>query len=140
MAAPREKKPAATVPEVSLIVRVDMGGHGRLGPGKMLLLENIDSFGSISAAGREMNMSYRQAWDLVNQLNRAFVEPVVESHAGGKSGGGASLTPLGKALVAHYRAITEATRKAASRDVAAIMAQLRPVEPMDESALVAETD
>ena len=140
MAAPKSKKPAATVPDVSLIVRVDMGAHGRLGPGKMMLLDNIDRHGSISAAGRAMNMSYRQAWDLVDQLNRAFVELVVESHAGGKSGGGASLTPLGRALVAHYSAIAEATRKAAARDIAVIMGKLRPVEPIDESALVAEMD
>ena len=118
----------AQIPEVSLIVRVDLGAHGRLGPGKMLLLENIAKLGSISAAGRAMNMSYRQAWDLVDQLNRAFVEPVVASQTGGKSGGGASLTPFGVELVAGYRRIAERTKAAAHADIAAITGKLKPVD------------
>ena len=116
------------VPDVSLIVRVDLGAHGRLGPGKMLLLANIAEFGSISAAGRAMNMSYRQAWDLVDQLNRAFVEPVVASQTGGKSGGGASLTPFGRELVTHYQQIAAQAKRGAAKDIAAIMAKLRPVD------------
>jgi molybdate transport system regulatory protein len=112
---------------VSLIVRVDLGAHGRLGPGKMLLLERIATSGSISAAARTMNMSYRQAWDLVDQLNRAFAEPVVSSQTGGRSGGGAALTPFGRALVERFRAIETATAAATAGDVAAIEAALRPV-------------
>jgi molybdate transport system regulatory protein len=115
-------------PDVSLIVRVDLGPHGRLGPGKMLLLANIDEFGSISAAGRAMNMSYRQAWDLVDQLNRAFLEPVVASQTGGKSGGGAALTPFGQELAGHYRRIAAETQRAAAKEIAAIRAKLRPVD------------
>lgn len=118
----------AHIPDVSLIVRVDLGPHGRLGPGKMLLLENIATLGSISAAGRAMNMSYRQAWDLVDQLNRAFVEPVVASQAGGKSGGGASLTPFGADLVARYRRIAASAETAARADILAISQKLNPVD------------
>jgi molybdate transport system regulatory protein len=113
-------------PSVSLIVRVDLGVHGRLGPGKMLLLEKIDALGSISAAGRAMNMSYRQAWELVDQLNRAFIEPVVASKTGGKSGGGAALTPMGRQIVTQYRAIQDQARGAAAPDLAAITAALKP--------------
>jgi molybdate transport system regulatory protein len=91
----------------------------------MLLLEHIETFGSISAAGRAMNMSYRQAWDLVDQLNKAFIEPVVASQTGGKSGGGASLTPMGQRIVAHYRAIEQATNTNAARDLAAIRNALK---------------
>ena len=116
------------VPDVSLIVRVDMGPHGRLGPGKMLLLDNIDKHGSISAAGRAMNMSYRQAWDLVDQLNRAFLEPVVASQTGGKAGGGASLTAFGQELVAHYHRIASDAERASRKDIAAIMSKLRPAD------------
>lgn len=118
----------AQVPEVSLIVRVDLGAHGRLGPGKMLLLEQIDALGSISAAGRAMNMSYRQAWELVDQLNKAFAEPVAASQTGGKSGGGAVLTPFGHELVKRYRQIAAQAERAAAADIAAIMGKLRPVE------------
>jgi molybdate transport system regulatory protein len=52
-----------------------------------------------------MNMSYRRAWLLVDSLNQIFREPVVETQAGGKSGGGALLTPFGRALVERYRAM-----------------------------------
>ncbi len=121
------------VPQVSLIVRVDLGAHGRLGPGKMLLLEKIDALGSISAAGRAMNMSYRQAWELVDQLNKAFTEPVAASQTGGKSGGGASLTPFGHELVKRYRQIAAHAERAASADIAAIMGKLRPVEVVGQS-------
>ena len=114
--------------DVSLIVRVDMGPHGRLGPGKMLLLANIEEFGSISAAGRAMNMSYRQAWDLVDQLNRAFIDPVVASQTGGKSGGGASLTPFGRELVTHNQQNAAQAQRGAAKDIAAIAAKLRPVD------------
>jgi molybdate transport system regulatory protein len=125
---PNECTPLKHAPpedDISLIVRVDLGVHGRLGPGKMLLLEHIEKFGSISAAGRAMNMSYRQAWDLVDQLNKAFIEPVVASQTGGKSGGGASLTPMGQRIVAHYRAIEQATNTNAARDLAAIRKALK---------------
>ena len=118
----------AQMPEVSLIVRVDLGARGRLGPGKMMLLEKIDALGSISAAGRAMNMSYRQAWELVDQLNKAFTEPVAASQTGGKSGGGAVLTPFGRELVMRYRHIAAHAEHAASADIAAIMGMLRPVD------------
>jgi molybdate transport system regulatory protein len=116
------------LPDISLIVRIDLGVHGRLGPGKIMLLDNIAQHGSISAAGRAMNMSYRQAWDLVDQLNRAFTEPVVASQTGGRSGGGAALTDFGHALVAHYRAITASVARAAAPDVQAIAAKMRPAD------------
>lgn len=114
-------------PDVSLIVRIDLGAHGRLGPGKLLLLERIAESGSISAAARSMNMSYRQAWDLVDQLNCAFDEPVVSSHAGGKAGGGAVLTPFGHSLIVTVRAIMRLAGQATSREVEALRVKLRPV-------------
>jgi len=122
------------VPEVSLIVRIDLGAHGRLGPGKILLLQNIDELGSISAAGRAMNMSYRQAWELVDQLNKAFAEPVAVSQTGGKSGGGAVLTPFGHELVKRYRHIAASIAKATSADIAAIQGKLRPAQEAQPEA------
>lgn len=97
----------------NLIVRIDLGIHGRLGPGKLQLLQKIDDLGSISAAGREMRMSYRQAWALVDQLNHAFKEPVVASQTGGKSGGGAHLTDFGKLLLTHCNALIGNAKKTA---------------------------
>jgi molybdate transport system regulatory protein len=76
-----------------------------LGPGKIRLLELIRDTGSISGAGRAMGMSYRRAWLLVDDLNRAFKEPLVVTQMGGTGGGGAELTPLGADVARRYRAI-----------------------------------
>jgi molybdate transport system regulatory protein len=89
----------------TLSIRIDLDDDGRLGPGKVLLLERIAEHGSIAAAGRSMQMSYRRAWELVSEINASFGRPLVAPQMGGRRGGGASLTPLGRALVGHYRAI-----------------------------------
>ena len=60
-----------------LSIRIDFDQEGRLGPGKVALLERIASEGSISAAGRSMNMSYKRAWELVAEINQSFTEPLV---------------------------------------------------------------
>ncbi len=103
-----------------LSIRVDLDDNGRLGPGKVALLEAIDAHGSISAAGRAMNMSYRRAWDLVSEINASFREPLVISQPGGRHGGGARLTALGADLVRHYRAIETAAAAASAPHLAAL--------------------
>jgi molybdate transport system regulatory protein len=114
-----------------LSIRIDLAGACRVGPGKMRLLELIDETGSISAAGRAMAMSYRRAWLLVESLNRAFRAPVVAAQPGGRRGGGASLTPAGRALLEHYRTIERAAAAAVQPHLAAIEDALK--EP-DEGA------
>jgi molybdate transport system regulatory protein len=96
-------------------VRIDFGAFGALGPGKIHLLELIDRLGSIATAGREMNMSYRRAWLLVESLNQAFQQPVVEAQRGGKEGGGAALTPFGRDIVRRYREIESGAADAVER-------------------------
>ena len=81
---------------------------GRIGPGKIALLEQIDLTGSISAAGRALGMSYRRAWLLVDELNRLFAAPVVTTQMGGSHGGGAALTTLGNEIVTRFRALERA--------------------------------
>jgi molybdate transport system regulatory protein len=87
----------------SLTIRIDLSRTRGIGPGKIRLLEMIDKTGSISAAGREMKMSYRRAWLLLDELNHAFREPVATAAQGGRSGGGTQLTPFGRRLVHGYR-------------------------------------
>ncbi len=70
-----------------------------LGFGRVVLLERIDEFGSISAAARSMQMSYRHAWKLVDSMNRQSQTPIVEKSTGGKGGGGAILTQAGHLAV-----------------------------------------
>ena len=86
-------------PHPSLSVRIDIDAGGRIGPGKIELLETIHRSGSISAAGRAMEMSYKRAWDLVDEINRICRQAAVERQTGGKNGGGAVLTPFGLSLV-----------------------------------------
>ena len=73
-----------------------------MGPGKAQLIERIAATGSISSAARDMGMSYRRAWQLVEALNRSFRSPVIETAVGGPRGGGARVTPLGRKLVADF--------------------------------------
>ena len=115
---------SATTSLPSLSVRIDLDGIGRIGPGKILLLEQIRSHGSISAAGRAMNMSYKRAWDLVDEINHLCRRPAVERQAGGKNGGGAVLTPFGLSLVARYRKIERSAESAARKELQALRADI----------------
>ena len=108
----------------SLSLRIDLEPHGRIGPGKVELLEQIAAFGSISAAARRMEMSYKHAWDLVEELNRLFGKPVISTQSGGNRGGGAQLTPVGLAVVARFRAIERAAAFAAAQHMAALQAEI----------------
>ncbi len=104
-----------------------------LGPGKAELLARIAETGSIAAAGRQMGMSYKRAWMLVEEMNAAFRVPLVSSTRGGSGGGGARLTDAGAEVLRLYRDIVKAARDAASGHIAALEAMLRPVAPPDVS-------
>ena len=112
------KSSASPLP--SLSVRIDLDTEGRIGPGKIQLLENIHACGSISAAGRAMDMSYKRAWDLVDEINRICRQAAVERQTGGKNGGGAVLTPFGISLVARYRRIERDAASAVRKDLEAL--------------------
>lgn len=105
-----------------LSIRIDFDDEGRLGPGKVTLLERIAREGSISAAGRSMNMSYKRAWELVSEINRTFEAPLVLAQTGGRAGGGAQLTKRGQELIRHYRAIEHKALSATARHVKALQA------------------
>jgi molybdate transport system regulatory protein len=115
----------------SLSLRINLDPEGRIGPGKIALLEQIATFGSIAAAGRSMGMSYRRAWELVEELNAIFGKQVVERQIGGRHGGGAKLTVLGLALVSRFRAIERAAAEAAQAHLSALQVEVvqTPREP-----------
>jgi molybdate transport system regulatory protein len=116
-------KPAvASLPFLS--IRIDLDAEGRIGPGKIQLLEEIHACGSISAAGRAMDMSYKRAWDLVDEINRVCGQPAVERQVGGKNGGGAVLTAFGLSLVDRYRRIESAATKAARKQLLALKSEI----------------
>ncbi len=108
-------KHAALLPALS--VRIDLDVDGRIGPGKIKLLENIATHGSISAAGRAMGMSYKRAWDLVDEIGRVCGQAAVDRQTGGKNGGGAVLRPFRASLVARYRKIERIATSAVRKDL-----------------------
>ena len=101
-----------------LSLRIDLSNGTRLGPGKAQLLSLIEEHGSIRAAGAAMGMSYRRAWLLADEINRMFKEPSIFTRHGGRSGGGAGLTPFGETLLGACRRMDAESRKALQTDLA----------------------
>ena len=89
----------------SIRFRIDFAENLNLGPGKIALLEAIGDHGSLSTAAAALGLSYRRAWLLLDSLNKTFNQPVTYSNAGGKNGGGSSITAFGRLLVKQYRAL-----------------------------------
>lgn len=110
-------------------IRVLIGSATALGPGKVDLLEAIAEGGSISAAARTMNMSYRRAWLLVDAMNRCFHGDVVVATTGGHGGGGAALSELGHEVLRRYREMEAKAAASIKNEVAAFAELLR--EPED---------
>lgn len=93
-----------------------------LGYGRVVLLERIGEYGSISQAARSMGMSYKHAWDLLDSMNRQGGCKMVETSRGGKKGGGAALTPAGEKAIAlfwKYHGLFQATLRGMSAELAA---------------------
>ena len=86
-----------------ILIKVDFGDGLKLGPGKVRLLELVGETGSISAAARQMEMSYRRAWLLMAELNHMFGRAVIETSAGGSGGGGAKITEFGLRVMQTFR-------------------------------------
>jgi molybdate transport system regulatory protein len=83
--------------------RIDFAERSSVGPGKICLLEAIRDAGSLSQGARNIGMSYRRAWLLVESLKQSFREPVTVASKGGKAGGGMLVTEFGNALIRGYR-------------------------------------
>ena len=88
-----------------LRVRLMLGDTIALGPGKARLLQAVAETGSITAAAKSMGMSYRRAWMLIDDMNRCFKQPLVETAKGGARGGGASVSEFGRDVLGHYLAM-----------------------------------
>ena len=106
-------------------LRVRLAPGIDMGPGKADLLEGIRDTGSIAAAGRRMRMSYKRAWQLVDELNRLFDAPLVAAIKGGAGGGGAELTKTGADVLARYRRMHAACCRTIVRDVEALQRHRR---------------
>lgn len=105
-------------------VRILIGAATALGPGKVDLLQAIETHGSISGAARDMGMSYRRAWLLVDAMNASFASELVTASTGGKGGGGAVVTELGHEVMRRYRDMEDKAAKsvaAEARDFAKLL-------------------
>lgn len=106
---------------LSIRIYLDPPHHG-LGPGMAQLLEGVAAQGSIRKAAADMTMSYRKAWLLIKNMEDTFGGPVLVTSIGGKKGGGAQLTALGKTLLAFYRRIEKRAQRATATDLKALLA------------------
>ena len=117
-------RPPAPHPDTRLSLRLVFGDRAMLGPGKADLLEQIGATGSISAAGRQMKMSYKRAWMLVEEMNAAFRDPLVDSTRGGPNGGGARLTEAGQTVLAQYRDLEATVLQTGAAQIATLRGML----------------
>lgn len=109
-------------------IRISLGPSIAIGPGKADLLNLIDELGSISAAAKQMKMSYRRAWELVDVMNRCFDQPLVVSSVGGSHGGGAQLTEFGRQVLCTYKSIILNAKNACSKELDFIHQHLKSIE------------
>lgn|SRR6185369_39766 len=116
-----------------VLLRFYLSPDRPLGPGKIRILESIRDGGSISGAAREMGMSYRSAWLLVDSMNSQFKQPVVSTTTGGPGGGSAKVTEFGKSLIRRYRAMERSAQRAIEKDLATLERDLR--QPRNRKAL-----
>lgn len=109
-----------------VVLRIDFDGERYIGHGRIELLEFIDEFGSIAKAAKAMGMSYKRAWYLAESINSTFNEPAVTRQHGGKGGGSAELTALGKSVVKEYRAMEAGVRKTYAKSLKKLEKALGP--------------
>jgi len=112
-----------------IFVRIEFPSGTRFGPGKAALLEAVDRTGSISAAARDLDMSYRRAWLLLDSVNHLFAQPTLEAGPGGAGGGGARLTTFGRNLLNRYRRLERAADRATAADRRALERLARTARP-----------
>lgn len=105
----------------SIRFRIDFAESSNIGPGKIALMEAIRTHGSLSEAARELKMSYRRAWLLLDSLNKSFDRPVSINSAGGSGGGGAIITDFGVLLIRSYRALESEISVIAKRHLKSIL-------------------
>ncbi|MBH1958450.1 MAG: TOBE domain-containing protein [Burkholderiales bacterium] len=100
----------ATQPKLTGKLLIDTAMGNFLGDKRIRLLEAIDKLGSISQAAKAVPMSYKTAWDAVDDMNNVAPEPLVHRSTGGHHGGGTELTAFGRRLIAFYRALENESR------------------------------
>jgi len=117
-------------PRLDIRLRIDFGATSSMGPGKIVLLEQIARSGSLSQAARELGMSYRRAWQLLNDLNHSFHESVATASVGAAGGGTVQLTAFGEELIAAYREVERAALEATRTRFAGLLKEPEPAKSL----------
>lgn len=97
---------------------IECDGERFFGPGPVELLERINDTGSINQAAKQMEMSYKKAWEIINMLNTSSAQPLVVTQTGGSSGGGSVITDEAKAIIVWYRQLRERFKDFLERETA----------------------
>lgn len=103
---------------IKIKIQITNNNQIAFGPGKAQLLEAINQLGSISAAAKSMNMSYKRAWDLVAVMNASFKSPLVTTAVGGSQGGYTALTDTGHQVLQTYNAAIKNADQYIQRELA----------------------
>jgi molybdate transport system regulatory protein len=111
-------------------LRIDFGPTISVGPGKIVLLEQITRTGSLSQAARELGMSYRRAWQLLDDLNHSFQYAVATASVGGAGGGGVEVTAFGAELITAYRDVERAALETTRARFAGLIKEPEPAKSL----------
>ena len=107
-----ESKPSMLKIKTKVWIEDQQGGLV-FGSGRLRILSAVLDHGSIQAAAKELNMSYRAVWGKIKATEERLGQPLITRRTGGTGGGGSELTPLGKALVTRFRQLQSQTEMAA---------------------------
>ncbi|HSM63082.1 MAG TPA: hypothetical protein VK833_04000 [Gillisia sp.] len=96
-----------SIKKINSRIWIERNGKPFLGYGKILLLKKIEETNSINAAAKELSISYKKAWEMMNSINETGKEPATIKKTGGRNGGGTVVTGYGKELIRQFEEIND---------------------------------
>lgn len=113
-------------------VWLEYRGKPLIGRGGAEILEEIERQQSLSKAAKRLGMSYRYVWSYVRDVEKTLGARIVETHRGGKAGGGgARLTAAGKSLLEEYRLVGSRLEEVLSEVPCILRGRVKSVERED---------
>lgn len=96
-----------TAKKIDALLALRSEGKFLIGRDRIKVLEAVAQHGSISKAAKAAGFSYKAAWDAVAAINNLLPSPAFVTKAGGKSGGGAEVTPEGRKLIETFHRLED---------------------------------
>lgn len=88
-------------------VWIERDGEVVLSDWRIELLEAVAATGSLTKAAERMDVPYRTAWQRIRQMEERLEERLLETESGGSEGGGSTLTPAGREVIARFRRVSD---------------------------------